>query len=192
MPSGFSKFQQHALKRDFVSSDNEMVPLESLDLSSLSGSELQLAFDARYLKLSQSSNFATAVQGSLAETALQPGDSIGNDIAGVPAATLVSDTASALSLAQLVYGWGNHAAAGYVTTIPYLRVYQAVAAGGAPETFTLPATPYLGSDIMVFVEQLPKHKELSDPPAAGNFYVSGTTVKVDTTALDRVSIYYMA
>lgn len=147
--------------------------------------------DARFASAAQGSSAesalqpgdaATTSQGAKADTALQPTDNIVNTIAGVAAATLVAQAATA-------FGWGNHASAGYRTDT--LKVYQAVATGASPETFTLPAAPASGSEVIVLVEQASQHYTPTDPPAAGDFYRSGASVKVDTTAGDRVSIYYM-
>ena len=195
----FSKSQRNALNNAYATSDDGSIPLSLLDLSELESSALITDLDARYVRLTQTGQFATAAQGALANSSLQATTDITNTIAGTAAATLVSNAStalstanSALSTANTAFSWGNHASAGYLTSAPYLRVFQATALGGAPETFTLPVTPYAGSDVLVFVEQLPKHKEAADPPAAGNFYVTGTTVKVATTVADRVSIYYTA
>jgi len=122
---------------------------------------------------------------ALAGYALASGDWT-STVNGVAAATLTSNAANG----NTAYGWGNHALAGYLTTAPVTKLYQATATGATPETFTLPATPSTGSEVIVFVEGVPHHLTATDPPAAGDFYRSGTTVKVDTVASDRVSIYY--
>lgn len=189
----FTPAQLAALRQKFLEQVEGSVPLDFLDLGGFTTSNLFSVLALYFLQAGQAASFATAAQGILATTALQPGSNVTNNIAGVPAATLVSDTASALSLAATAYGWGNHALAGYLTSAPKLKLYQPVAAGATPETFTLPETPSAGSSIIVFVAASPKHYVASDPPASTQFYWDGaTTVKADTVAADEVSIYYEA
>lgn len=133
-------------------------------------------------------NAASIASLSSADSALQPGGNLTGSVNSVAVGTLTSQASNG----QTAYGWGDHALAGYLTSAPVMKVYQTTATGASPETFTLPNTPATGSEVIVFVEQTPHHLTASDPPSAGDFYRSGTTIKVDTTAGDRISIYYTA
>ena len=81
------------------------------------------------VKAFDNSDYATAAQGALADSATQPGDlatvatsGAYGDLSGTPtlgtaAATASTDYATAAqgANADTAYGWGNHAAAGYTT-----------------------------------------------------------------------------
>lgn len=188
---GLAPSQIALLNQLYVSAGDNTIPGTWLIGGSIPLAKVILAdFDSRYTLVTSFNALSTSVAAitSVANSAVQPTDNWTSTINGVSAATLTTQAANG----NTAYGWGNHALVGYLTAAPVTKVYQAVATGASPETFTLPATPYTGSEVIVFVEAVPHHLTVSDPPAAGNFFRSGTTVKVDTTAGDRVSIYYTA
>lgn len=207
MSQQFTASQRSVLRTRFIPRDEDQISVAFIDTASFANSELETTLDLRYLRLANINLFATAAQGALADTALQPGE------AATPAQGALADTALQPSR-QVATGTGligggdlstdrtislNSASIASLAladtalqSAPVLKVYQATATGATPESFTIPDTPASGSDVIVFVEAVPHHLTATDPPASGNFYRSGTTVKVDTIASDRVSIYYVA
>lgn len=212
MSQQFTPAQRSTLRQRFRPRE-DLVPIPFLDATTFANSTLETSLDARYFRLVNIGIFATASQGLLADTALQPGE------AATPSQGSLADTAlqpgQAVPPSRLITTGTGLEGGGSLTTdlnislnsasiaslaladtalqsAPVLKVYQATASGATPETFTLPETPSAGSSVIVFVEAVPHHLTATDPPASGNFYWSGTTVKVDTIASDRVSIYYVA
>ena len=203
----FTASQRSALRQRFVVKDEDQLSVDLIDTQTFSGSELEDTLDLRYLRLVQSSLFATAAQGVLASTALQPGQAATQaqgtlaDTAVQPARTISAGTGltgggdlsanrtislNAASIASLAL------ADSALQVAPVLKVYHVASATGAtPETFTIPNTPATNSDVIVVVEGVTRHPIATDPPGAGNFYRSGTTVKTNTVAGNRVSIYYV-
>jgi len=191
----FTASQQSALRFRFIPQEEDQIPVSYINTSGFVGSDLQVTLDTRYLRVVQAPSFATSDQGILADSALQPGEAAlptttitagtgltgGGDLSANRTISLNSASIASLALADTA-----------LQSAPVLKVYQATATGATPESFTLPATPATGSEVIVFVEGLPHHLSASDPPSTGDFYRSGTTVKVDTVLNDRVSVYYMA
>lgn len=100
---------------------------------------------------------ATAAQGALADTAVQPGDNVStlsNDAGYVTAATEVDPTVGAhikgitagqISSWDAAASWGDHAAEGYLTSVLWSQV------GGRPSTFPPSAHSHNSGDLSYLV-----------------------------------------
>ena len=224
MSQQFTSSQRSILRQRFIIKDEDRIPVFYLDTSSFIGSSLQIALDDRYLLISQSSIFATASQGALADTALQPGEAatpaqgaladtaLQPGDAATPAQGALADTAvqpvrSVLAGTGLTGGGDLSAdrtlalSSGTVASLaladsavqytPTLRAHGVLATGGSPQSIVIPNTPVVNSDVVVLVDRNVRYPNASDPPAAGNFFRSGSTIKTNTTAGEFVLIYYM-
>lgn len=95
-------------------------------------------------------------------------------------------TAGMVSSWNAAVGWGDHAAAGYLTSAPYLRTVVLDAVGGE-NSITLSPAAASGSKVMIF-----KNRALLREGASYDFTVSGSSISLNSAAaaFDEFLVFY--